>query len=657
MIPPDFIDDLLSRTDVVDVISSRVTLKKTGQNYTGLCPFHTEKSPSFSVNQEKQFYYCFGCQASGSALKFLMEFERLDFIAAVETLASKAGLEVPSSSPPGTSERLKKRKSIYEILDQSSVLYQGFLRHHESRNTAVNYLKQRGLSGEIARDFQLGYAPAGWDNLMGALAKTNHERDLLIESGMLIDNSDEGKTYDRFRDRIMFPIRDIRGRVIAFGGRIIGDGKPKYLNSPETPVFHKGRELYGLFESRRRNRKLEQLIVVEGYMDVVALAQQGINYAVATLGTATSSDHLDRLFRTVSKLVFSFDGDKAGRGAAWKALQESLAFMRDGRSARFLFLPEGEDPDTLVRKEGKDKFEWRINQAPHLTDFLFDHLQEGLDMSSMEGKATLSQLSMPLIQKIPEGVFKQLVIGKLSELTGLSSEKLITIANSQPPAATPFRATATAERSYGHNAPKNAQKTTNKEGAGTMGGMGGTGSTRSAEESSDHQNMASDEEYAEMMSAAEFLDEDPSFSFGAPVSREMVALAEDAIGILLRQPDLAGDVDEKLYSQLENAPGCQLFVDLVHSILAREMASPVVLLASYQDQPEFSVLKSLAEREQLLDVSELPGQYQGIVKKLLKTIEVESFQQVRRGLHAKPFAEWSAEERHNYRESLKNKQR
>jgi DNA primase len=647
VIPPDFIDDLLSRTDVVDVISSRVTLKKTGQNYTGLCPFHTEKSPSFSVNQEKQFYYCFGCQASGSALKFLMEFERLDFVAAVEMLASKAGLEVPSSSPPGTTERLKKRKSIYEILEQSSALYQGFLRQHESRDIAVNYLKQRGLTGEIARDFQLGYAPAGWDNLMGALAKTNHERDLLIESGMLIDNSEEGKTYDRFRDRVMFPIRDTRGRVIAFGGRIIGDGKPKYLNSPETPVFHKGRELYGLYESRRRNRKLEQLIVVEGYMDVVALAQEGINYAVATLGTATSSDHLDRLFRTVSKLVFSFDGDKAGRAAAWKALQESLAFMRDGRSARFLFLPDGEDPDTLVRKEGKDKFEWRINQAPHLTDFLFDHLQEGLDMSSMEGKAALSQLSMPLIQKIPEGVFKQLVVGKLSELTGLSSEKLTAISNAQPAAATPFRSNATSEKSYDHSASKNEPQTAYR------GGAGGLVSTGAA---SDHQDVASDEEYAEMMAAAEFLDEDPSFSFGAPVSREMVALAEDAIGILLRQPDLAGDVDEKLYSQLENAPGCQLFVDLVHSILAREVASPVVLLASYQDQPEFAVLKSLAEKEQLLDVSELPQQYQGIVKKLLKTIEVESFQQVRSGLHAKPFAEWSAEERQSYRESLKNKQ-
>jgi DNA primase len=647
VIPPDFIDDLLSRTDVVDVISSRVTLKKTGQNYSGLCPFHTEKSPSFSVNQEKQFYYCFGCQASGSALKFLMEFERLDFVAAVEMLASKAGLEVPSSSPPGTTERLKKRKSIYEILEQSSVLYQGFLRQHESRDIAVSYLKQRGLTGEIARDFQLGYAPAGWDNLMGALAKTNHERDLLIESGMLIDNSEEGKTYDRFRDRVMFPIRDTRGRVIAFGGRIIGDGKPKYLNSPETPVFHKGRELYGLYESRRRNRKLEQLIVVEGYMDVVALAQQGISYAVATLGTATSSDHLDRLFRTVSKLVFSFDGDKAGRAAAWKALQESLAFMRDGRSARFLFLPEGEDPDTLVRKEGKDKFEWRINQAPHLTDFLFDHLQEGLDMSSMEGKATLSQLSMPLIQKIPEGVFKQLVVGKLSELTGLSSEKLTAISDAQPAAAAPFRSAVTSEKSYRHSTSKNEPQTAYR------GGAGGLVSTVSAR---DHQDVASDEEYAEMMAAAEFLDEDPSFSFGAPVSREMVALAEDAIGILLRQPDLAGDVDEKLYSQLENAPGCQLFVDLVHSILAREVASPVVLLASYQDQPEFAVLKSLAEKEQLLDVSDLPQQYQGIVKKLLKTIEVESFQKVRKGLHAKPFAEWSAEERQNYRESLKNKQ-
>jgi len=575
----------------------------------------------------------------------------MDFVAAVESLASKAGVEVPNSSPPGTSERLKKRKSIYEILEQASSLYQGFLRQHATRDTAVDYLKHRGLSGEIARDFQLGYAPPGWDNLMGALAKTNHERDLLIESGMLIDNSDEGKTYDRFRDRIMFPIRDVRGRVIAFGGRIIGDGKPKYLNSPETPVFHKGRELYGLYESRRRNRKLELLIIVEGYMDVVALAQQGINYAVATLGTATSSDHLDRLFRTVSKLVFSFDGDKAGRGAAWKALLESLPFMRDGRSARFLFLPEGEDPDTLVRKEGKDKFEWRVNQAPHLTDFLFDHLQEGLDMSSMEGKATLSQQAMPLIQKIPEGVFKQLVIGKLSELTGLSSERLIAVSNSQKPSVPAGRSTAFSERNQGADGPKVHTGNFHSGNARESGSGYANAPVRSVGPSAE----ATDEEYAEMMATAEFLDEDPSFSFGAPVSREMAALAENAIGILLRQPDLAGDVDEKLYSQLENAPGCRLLVDLVHSVLARDMASPVVLLASYQDQPEFPVLKTLAEREQLLDVSELPGQYKGIINKLVKIMEVESFQQVRRDLHSKPFAEWSPEEREHYRESLKNK--
>lgn len=641
MIPPDFIDDVLSRTDIVDVIGSRVTLKKTGQNHTGLCPFHTEKSPSFSVNQEKQFYYCFGCQASGSALKFLMEFERMDFVAAVESLAAKVGLEVPSSSPPGTSERLQKRKSIYEILEQASALYQSFLRQHESRDTAVNYLKHRGLTGEIARDFQLGYAPPGWDNLMGALARTNHERDLLIESGMLIDNPEEGKTYDRFRDRVMFPIRDIRGRVIAFGGRIIGDGKPKYLNSPETPVFHKGRELYGLYESRRRNRKLDQLIVVEGYMDVVALAQEGINYAVATLGTATSSDHLDRLFRTVSKLVFSFDGDKAGRNAAWKALQESLPFMRDGRSARFLFLPEGEDPDTLVREEGKDKFEWRMNQAPHLADFLFDHLQEGLEMESMEGKATLSQLAMPLIQKIPEGVFKQLVIAKLAELTGLSTDKLITISQTHS-AANPAVRSAVAIGKKNRSEPGDNMQSHSVHPDGQF-------------EAGSHQSHDSDDEYAEMMSAAEFMDEDPSFSFGMPVSREMIALGEDAIGILLRQPDLAGDIDEKLYSQLENAPGCQLLVDLVHSILARDIATPVVLLASYQDRPEFPILKSLAEKEQLLDVSELPGEYQGIIRKLIKIIEVESFQQVRKTLHAKPIAEWTPEERLSYLESHKNK--
>ncbi|HJP49960.1 MAG TPA: DNA primase, partial [Pseudomonadales bacterium] len=324
LIPPDFIDDLLARTDIVEIIEARVSLKRTGQNYSGLCPFHTEKTPSFSVSAEKQFYYCFGCQATGSAIKFVMEFDRLDFIPAVELLAARAGLVVPQDRNQESSEKQQKRKSIYNVLEQSSVFYRDQLRQHTSRNIAVDYLKSRGLTGEIARDFGLGFAPPGWDNLYSLLAKTNHERQLLIDAGMVIKkdqvendgNIDDEKIYDRFRDRIMFPIRDLRGRVIAFGGRIVGDGKPKYLNSPETSVFHKSRELYGLYEARKRNRKLDNLLVVEGYMDVVALAQHEVNNSVATLGTATTSEHLDRIFRAVPTVTFCFDGDTAGKNAA-----------------------------------------------------------------------------------------------------------------------------------------------------------------------------------------------------------------------------------------------------------------------------------------------------------------------------------------------------
>ncbi|HKI73485.1 MAG TPA: DNA primase, partial [Pseudomonadales bacterium] len=404
MIPPDFIDELLERTDIVEIVGQRVTLKKAGKDYTGLCPFHNEKSPSFSVSADKQFYYCFGCQASGTALKFIMEFDRLDFIAAVELLAGRVGMEVPRSDHVEAPERTEHRKSIYQILEQVATWYKEQLRHHASRERAVGYLKQRGLSGEVARDFGLGFAPPGWDNLYTALAKSNHERDLLIESGMVIVNDDGEKEHDRFRDRIMFPIRDIRGRVIAFGGRIIGDDKPKYLNSPETPVFHKGRELYGLYEARHHNRRLEQLMVVEGYMDVVALAQHEISYCVATLGTATSEAHVDRLFRLVPKLVFCFDGDDAGRNAAWKALTMTLPHMKDGRSARFLFLPDGEDPDSLVRKEGKAKFEARIAEAPRLEDVFYEKLGAEADTTSLEGKSAVAKLAMPLIAMIPEGV-------------------------------------------------------------------------------------------------------------------------------------------------------------------------------------------------------------------------------------------------------------
>ncbi|MCB1848273.1 MAG: DNA primase, partial [Halieaceae bacterium] len=310
-IPQAFLDDLLDRVDIVEVIDRRVKLRKSGKNYTARCPFHEEKTPSFSVNPDKQFYYCFGCGAGGNALGFLMDYENLDFPRAVESLASSAGMEVPRepSSTPHDPEREQGNKALYALMEDVARYYRGQLRTHPQAQRAVAYLKGRGLTGQIAREFDLGFAPPGWDKLMKALGTGPEQVTLLKDSGMLVEN-EQGRLYDRFRDRVVFPIRDQRGRVVAFGGRVLGDDKPKYLNSPETSIFHKGRELYGLYQARQANRKLERLLVVEGYMDVIALAQHGISYATATLGTATSRTHLERIYRLCPEVVFCFDGDE-----------------------------------------------------------------------------------------------------------------------------------------------------------------------------------------------------------------------------------------------------------------------------------------------------------------------------------------------------------
>lgn len=337
LIPQSFIDDLLNRSDIVEVVGSRIQLKKAGKNYSALCPFHKEKTPSFSVSPDKQFYYCFGCGAGGNALGFVMDHDQLDFPQAVEELAKRAGMEVPHED---SGRKHKPRQPVdsplYPLLAAAADYYRQALKSHPTRKSAVEYLKGRGLSGVIARDFGLGFAPPGWDNLMKHLGGDALQQKALIDAGLLIENAENGKRYDRFRDRVMFPIRDSRGRVIAFGGRVLGDDKPKYLNSPETPVFHKGQELYGLYEARQTNRDLDEIMVVEGYMDVIALAQQGLRNAVATLGTATSEEHLKRLFRIVPSVLFCFDGDAAGRKAAWRALEATLPNLQDGRRARFL---------------------------------------------------------------------------------------------------------------------------------------------------------------------------------------------------------------------------------------------------------------------------------------------------------------------------------
>jgi DNA primase len=425
LIPQSFIDDMLDRVDIVDVVDSRVKLKRSGKNYSACCPFHEEKTPSFTVSPEKQFYYCFGCGASGNALGFVMDYERLSFPEAVEQLARVTGLDVPREvQTEAEAKREQERKSIYQLLEKASEFYQQQLRHHTSKHLAVNYLKNRGLDGKTAKAYAVGFAPPGWDNLLKSLGHTDEDKHLLIEGGMLIHQAQEKKLYDRFRHRIMFPIRDTRGRVIGFGGRVLGDDKPKYLNSPETPVFHKGQELYGLYEARLAYRELPRLLVVEGYMDVVSLAQFGIAYGVATLGTACGPDHLDRAFKYTNEVVFCFDGDKAGRSAALRALDASLEAMVDGRTVKFLFLPEGEDPDTLVRQIGAEKFERMIELAVPLEDYLFDAVADGLNIRTMEGRASFSKRAAPLLDRLPKGVFRELMFENLATRTGLNRRVL-----------------------------------------------------------------------------------------------------------------------------------------------------------------------------------------------------------------------------------------
>jgi DNA primase len=434
-IPQSFIDELLNRVDIVDVIESRVPLKKAGREYQACCPFHNEKTPSFTVSPGKQFYHCFGCGAHGSAVGFLMDYENLSFPEAIEELARSAGMDVPREAG-SAGDHDDRRHDHYSLLEKADHFYRGQLRQHPQAGRAVDYLKARGLSGEIAQTFGLGFAPPGWDSLLKHLPDP-HSRQLALELGLLIQK-DDGSSYDRFRDRIMFPIRDRRGRCIGFGGRVLGDEKPKYMNSPESPVFHKGQELYGLFEARKSGQKLERLLVVEGYMDVVALAQFGLCNAVATLGTATTPEHLERLYRTVSEVVFCFDGDAAGRRAAWRALENTLPVMRDGREARFLFLPEGEDPDTLIRRIGADAFRQKSVESVPLSLFLFESLSQQVDTASVDGRARLVELARPLLARLPDSVFRDLMLEQLSQLSGLPPARLQTrIFGAPQPADTP----------------------------------------------------------------------------------------------------------------------------------------------------------------------------------------------------------------------------
>jgi DNA primase len=437
LIPQSFIDELIARADIVEVIGLRVPLKKAGREFKACCPFHGEKTPSFWVSPEKQFYHCFGCGAHGTVLRFLMEHDRMAFPEAVEELAQRVGLEVPREAGSGSGNTKRVEEPLYDLMGRVADFYAESLAQNPR---ALAYVERRGLEQPTIGHFGIGYAPNSWNEVLRRFGTSDAERRALSELGLIIERERgqirEGERhYDRFRDRIMFPIRDARGRVIAFGGRIIEQGEPKYLNSPETALFHKGRELYALYETRRARSNLKRLLIVEGYMDAVRLHQSGITYAVATLGTATTPEHFKRIFRLVSEVVFAFDGDRAGRAAAWRALQHALPEAREGREIRFLFLPEGHDPDSLVGEEGREAFEKRLDSSLPLSEYLIGELKnQAVDLHHPDGRARFSEMARPLIAKLTEGVYRELVLKAFAEALGIARARLEELMDLEPPA-------------------------------------------------------------------------------------------------------------------------------------------------------------------------------------------------------------------------------
>lgn len=583
-IPQAFLDDLLDRVDIVEVIDRRVKLKKTGKNYSARCPFHDEKTPSFSVNPDKQFYYCFGCGAGGNALTFVMEYENLDFPQAVEGLAGNAGMEVPREpSRPGSSDSGSGEpasKPLYELMEKVSLYYQQQLRSHPEAKRAVDYLKGRGLTGGIAKQFDMGFAPPGWDNLLNALGPDDKQREMLKKTGMVVEN-EKGRVYDRFRDRVVFPIRDRRGRVIAFGGRVLGDDKPKYLNSPETDIFHKGRELYGLYEARQSNRNLDSILVVEGYMDVIALAQHGITNATATLGTAVSKTHLERIFRLSPQVMFCFDGDEAGRKAAFRGLEAALPCMEDGRQAKFLFLPEGLDPDDAVRDGGQAGFEALLSEAVPLENFLFDAVSKGLDISSLDGRARMSKLALPYIRQLPEGVYRELMFQSLAQRTGLELSSLMKLEAPPPPPVLedePPPEDDAAPPDYGDMPPESDQ----------------------------------DSEQPVPRQAAER-------AFAAGYSN----LAQKSIALLLHRPDIARGVDARIMDDIEGED-VGLLRDVLVLLHRRPDSSTAMLLGHWYGTAEGKLLGYLAGQERLIPTAGIEQQFADTMNALCQELPYRS---------------------------------
>ncbi|HCS06254.1 MULTISPECIES: DNA primase [Pseudomonas] len=632
LIPQSFIDDLLNRTDIVDVVSSRVQMKKAGKNYTACCPFHKEKTPSFSVSPDKQFYYCFGCGAGGNALGFIMDHDNLDFPQAVEELAKAAGMEIPrEESGRSHKPRQPTDSPLYPLLTAAADFYRQALKSHPARRAAVDYLKGRGLTGEIARDFGLGFAPPGWDNLYKHLSSDTLQQKAMIDAGLLVENAETGKRYDRFRDRVMFPIRDSRGRIIAFGGRVLGDDKPKYLNSPETPVFHKGQELYGLFEARKFNRSLDEIIVVEGYMDVIALAQQGLRNAVATLGTATSEEHMKRLFRVVPSVLFCFDGDQAGRNAAWRALEATLPCLQDGRRARFLFLPEGEDPDTLVRSEGTDAFKARINQhAQPLADYFFQQLTEETDPRSLEGRAHMATLAAPLIDKVPGANLRNLMRQRLSEITGLNSEAVSQLAQSAPPPSQPAYDPGIDYDAMPDYSDFQQPETYVPQQEWTPKKSGAGGKKWENKPWDKKGKRGGEREQAWI-----------------PVGVEPPTLT--ALRTLLHHPQLAKKVEDAGHFAAEDQTNNQLLIALVEAVQKNPKLSSIQLLSRWHGTEQGRLLQRLLEKEWLIDADNLEQQFFDTITSLSARQRERNLEQLLRKARQ---GELSSEEKNQLRDLL-----
>ncbi len=556
-IPKAFIDDLVARSDIVELIGSRLQLKKAGREYKACCPFHGEKTASFYVVPDKQFYHCFGCGVSGTVVSFLMEHDRMSYVEAIEELADRAGVPIPREQ--GASAAPAVGEELYEISARVAAHWAAAL---TADARALAYMEKRGLTRETLQRFQIGFAANSWNDVLRRFGGSEPERRALLAAGLVIERDagavrDGERHYDRFRDRIMFPIRDARGRTIAFGGRVIDQGEPKYLNSPETPLFHKGRELYGLYEVRQNRAPLKRLLVVEGYMDVVRLHQAGVGYAVATLGTATTPEHLKRIFRLVREVVFAFDGDRAGRSAAWRALNNALPEARDGFEIRFLFLPEGHDPDTLIAEEGREKFEARIAASMPLSEYLVEELRSRFDTAHADGRARFAEEARPLVAKLPDGIYRELILQRIADAIGLGVERLRDIW-ARSTGAVPARPATT----------------------GTAAGVAAQ---------ADRASPAGPRRGA------------PRSASASGLAAGRGSMMRQAIEILVHRPPLARFVEgaHAVGLELLDQRGADLLRELIAELRAAPATRTDVLLERWRERPEFDALRRLAEHRSL----------------------------------------------------------